>query len=78
MNYTVFKVLLIGALFSEVLAANTSADNKTTSLLRKCPKTQCLTEAIACLSEGSVNDEGSSGNDNYVRTWPEALRKGYR
>ena len=43
MIYTVFKVVLIGSLSApEVLATNTSADNKTTSLLKKCPRTQCL------------------------------------
>lgn len=42
MNSTLFKAFLIGALLSEVLAANTSADNKTASLPEKCPKTQCL------------------------------------
>ena len=41
MNSTLFKVFLTGALLSEVLAGNTSADNKTT-LPEKCPKTQCL------------------------------------
>ena len=33
------------------------------------------TDAIACLSEVSVNDDGSSGSNNYVRIWPGLLDK---
>ncbi len=42
MNHIVFKVVFLGAFLCEVLEATNSAGDKTTSLLKKCPKAQCL------------------------------------
>ncbi|KAL9972564.1 hypothetical protein ACROYT_G018892 [Oculina patagonica] len=75
MNFTVFKVVFLGAFLCEVLSANNLADNETTSLLKKCPRTQCLTDAIACLSGGKGSSSGSSGDGSRIKVLEEEVAK---
>ncbi|XP_078372126.1 uncharacterized protein LOC144655703 [Oculina patagonica] len=71
MNHIVFKVVFLGAFLCEVLEATNSAGDKTTSLLKKCPKAQCLNDAITCLTGG----KGTSGDENRIKTLEEEVAK---
>ncbi|RMX39123.1 hypothetical protein pdam_00024590 [Pocillopora damicornis] len=59
MKFTIFKVFFFGVFLSEVLGTKNLRDN-TTSLLKKCPENQCLTEAIVCLSGSKPRGKGNS------------------
>lgn len=74
MKVTIFKVFFFGVFLSEVLGTKNLTDN-TTSLLKKCPEYQCLTEAIVCLSGSKPRGKGNSDNSDRLKVLEDEVEK---
>lgn len=74
MKFAIFRVVFFGMFLSEVIGTK-KLGNNATSQLKKCPESQCLTEAIACLSGSKLKGDGNSGNNDRLKALEDEVDK---